>query len=117
MTILPHVTPTRVPKKHMIGRLIKSLTCSTTDKVKTQQVIRSRGQHCGDIELMGYLVNQTGPVPLVVDLRISHERFGRSSDLIINGNLHYPNDEDRSLNESATDKILKYRAEIGRAHV
>jgi len=26
----------------------------TTHKVKTQQVIKSRGQHCGDIELSGY---------------------------------------------------------------
>ena len=27
----------------------------TTHKEKTQQVIRTRGQHCGDIELEGYL--------------------------------------------------------------
>ena len=46
-----------------------------------------------------------------MDLRIAHERFGRSSDLSINGNLHYPNDKDRSLNEAAADKILKYRAD------
>jgi hypothetical protein len=83
----------------------------TTHKVKTQQVTRSRGQHCGDVELAGYLANQTGPVPLVLDLRITHERFGRSSDLSINGNLHYPNDKDGSLNEAADDKILKYRAD------
>ena len=80
----------------------------TTDKVKTEQVIRIRGQHCGDIDLTGYLTNQSDPVPLVLDLRIAHERFGRSSDLSINGNLHYPNDKDRSLNEAAADRILKY---------
>ena len=57
----------------------------TTHKVKTQHVIRSRGQHCGDIHLEGYLTNQSVPVPLVLDLRIAHERFGRSSDLSING--------------------------------
>ncbi len=34
-----------------------------------------------------------------------------SSDLSINGNLHYPNDKDRSLNEAATDKILKYHSD------
>ena len=34
----------------------------TTHKVKTQQVVRSRGQRCGDIELAGYLTNETGPV-------------------------------------------------------
>ena len=89
----------------------QSTTTTTTTKVKTQQVTRSRGQHCGDVELAGYLANQAGPVPLVLDLRITHERFGRSSDLSINGNLHYPNDKDRSLNEAADDKILKYRAD------
>ena len=26
----------------------------TTDKVKTQQVVKIRGHHCGDIELAGY---------------------------------------------------------------
>jgi hypothetical protein len=78
----------------------------TTTKVKTQQVTRSRGQHCGDVELAGYLANQTGP--LVLDLRITHDRFGRSSDLSITGNLHYPHDKDRSLNEDVDDKILKY---------
>ena len=34
----------------------------TTHKVKTQQVIKSRGQHCGDIELAGYLANAAGPL-------------------------------------------------------
>ena len=29
----------------------------TTHKVKTQQVVKSRGQYCGDIELAGYLAN------------------------------------------------------------
>ena len=47
----------------------------------------------------------------MLDLRITHERFGRSSDLSINGNLHYPHDKDRSLNEAVNDKILKYRAD------
>jgi hypothetical protein len=32
----------------------------TTHKVKTQQVVKSRGQHCGDIELVGYLANESG---------------------------------------------------------
>jgi hypothetical protein len=83
----------------------------TTHKVKTQQVARSRGQRCGDIELAGYLANAAGPVPLVLDLRIDHERFGSSSDLSINGHLHYPNDVDRSLNEAAADKIRKHRSD------
>jgi hypothetical protein len=37
-------------------------------------------------------------VPFVLDLRIVHEIFGSSSDPSLNGNLHYPNDIDRSLN-------------------
>jgi hypothetical protein len=32
----------------------------TTHKVKTQQVVKSRGHHCGDIELAGYLANVAG---------------------------------------------------------
>ena len=52
-------------------------------------------------------------MPLVLDLRIAHDRFGSSSDPNLNGKLHYPNpnDIDRSLNEAATDKIRKYRAD------
>ena len=67
--------------------------------------------HCGDIEIVGYLVNVSNPVPLVLDLRISQERFGSSSDPSLNGNLHYPNGIDRSLNESVTDKIRKYHTD------
>ena len=78
--------------------------------MKTQQVVKSRGQHCGDIELAAYLANAAGPVPLVLDLRIAHDRFGSSSDPTLNGRLHY-NDIDKSLNEAATDKIRKYRAD------
>ncbi len=48
----------------------------TTHKVKTQQVVKIRGQHCGDIEIEGYLTNETGPVSLVLDLRIAHDRVG-----------------------------------------
>ncbi len=61
--------------------------------------------------MTGYLENATGPVSLVVDLRITHERFGSSSDPSINGHLHYSNDVDRSLTETASDKIRKYRAD------
>jgi hypothetical protein len=50
-----------------------------------------------------------GPVPLVLDLRSSHELWGSNSDTSINGRLHYPNDVDRPLNETVTDKIRVYR--------
>ena len=83
----------------------------TTHKVKTQQVVKSRGHHCGDIEVAGYLTNTAGPMPLVLDLRITHERFGSSSNPSLNGNLQYPNDIDRSINEAVADKIRKYRAD------
>ena len=83
----------------------------TTHKVKTQQVSRSRGQRCGDIELSGYLANSAGPVPLVLDLRITHDRFGSSSDPSINDHLHYPNVLDGSLKETTADKIRQYRTD------
>ncbi len=82
-----------------------------THKVKTLQVVKTRGKHCGDIEVVGYLVNETGPVSLVLDLFIAHDRFGRSFDPNLNGHLHYPHDIDRSLNESTIDKIRKYRSD------
>ena len=77
----------------------------TTHKVKTQQVTKSRGQRYGDIELGGYLTNVSGPVSLVLDLHIAHDRFGSSSDPNINGHLHYPNDLDWSLNETDPVKM------------
>ena len=63
---------------------------------------KSRGRYCGDVELTAYLANAADPVPLVLDL-IAHDRFGSSSDPSLNGQLHYPNDIDKSLNEAATD--------------
>jgi hypothetical protein len=56
-------------------------------------------------------LHEADPVPLVLDVRIAHDRFGRSSDPSLNGNLHYPNDIDRSLNEAVADKIRKYRSD------
>ena len=61
--------------------------------------------------MAGYLAIAVGPVSLVLDLRIAHERWGSSSDPTLNGHLHYPNDVDKSLNEAAADKIRQYRAD------
>ncbi len=61
--------------------------------------------------MSGYLANTAGSVPLVLDIRIAHERWGSSSDPSINGHLHYPNDFDRPLNETDTDKIRQYRTD------
>ena len=51
----------------------------TTHRVKTQQVAKSRGQWCGDIELASYLSKSVGSVSLVLDLCITYERWGSSS--------------------------------------
>jgi hypothetical protein len=83
----------------------------TTYKVKTQKVVKNRGQYCGDIELTGYLVNESGPVSSVLDLRIAHDRVGSSTDPTLNGHLKYPNNLDQSLNDAAADKIRKYRGD------
>ncbi len=74
-------------------------------------MVKSRGQNCGDIELAGYLTNETGPVSLVLDLRIAHDRVGSSTDPTLNGHLRYPNKLDQSLNDGAADKIRKYRTD------
>jgi hypothetical protein len=55
--------------------------------------------------------NAAGPVPLVLDLRIAHKRWGSSSNPSLNVHLHYPTDMDRTLNEAAADKVLQYRAD------
>jgi hypothetical protein len=68
-------------------------------------VVKSRGQYCGDIELAGYLVNETGPVSLVLDLRIDHDRVDSSADPTLNGHLKYPNNLDQSLNDVV---LIKY---------
>jgi hypothetical protein len=88
----------------------------TTHKVNTKQVAKSRGQQCGDmswliISRMRQVRCLWSWVPLVLDLRIAHERWGSSSDPSINGHLRCPNDIDRSRNEAAADKIRKYRAD------
>ncbi len=41
----------------------------------------------------------------------TYDRFGSISDLNLNSHLHYPNDIDRSLNETVADKIRKYRSD------
>jgi hypothetical protein len=83
----------------------------TTHKVTTQEVVKSRGQHCGDIEIGGYLDNESDPVPLVLDLRITYDRVGSRTDPNLNGHLKYPNNLDQSLNDTTSDKIRKYRSD------
>ncbi len=88
----------------------------TTHKVKTQEVVKNRGQHCGDVEQVGYLENVTGPVTMVLDLRITHDRVGSSTDPTLNGQLRYPNNLDQSFNDTAVDKVRKYHAYYNMNH-
>ncbi len=60
---------------------------------------------------MAYLANAAGPLPLVLDLRIAHDRFGSSTYPSLNEHLYYPNDIDKSLHEAAADEVRKYRAD------
>jgi hypothetical protein len=62
-------------------------------------VVKSRGQYCDDIELTGYLSNVSGPVSLVLDLRVAHDRVGNSADPVLNGHLRYPYNLNQSLND------------------
>ncbi len=62
-------------------------------------------------KLTGYLTNVANPVPLVLDLRVVHDRVGSSADPVLNGYLRYPNNLDQSLNDTAADKLHKYRAD------
>jgi hypothetical protein len=86
----------------------------TTHTVKTRHVTIIRGRYCRDIELVAYLANAAGPMSLVRDLHIDHDRFGSSADPSLNGHLHYPNDIDKSFNEVDTDKIRKYRSDYNK---
>jgi hypothetical protein len=95
----------------MVDQLTVADLFRTTHKVKTQEVVKSRGQYCGDIEQAGYLANETVPVPLVLDLLIAHDRVGSNTDPTLNGHLGYPNKLNQSLNDTAADKIRKYRAD------
>ncbi len=53
-------------------------------------------------------------MPLVLDLRIAHDRMGSSVDPSLNGHLKYPNNLDQLLNDVAPDKIRKYRTDYNR---
>jgi hypothetical protein len=63
------------------------------------------------IALTAYLANEAGPVSLVLDLRIVHDRVGSTTDPTLNGHLKYPNNFDQSLNDAVADKIRKYRVD------
>ncbi len=47
----------------------------------------------------------------MLDLHITHDRVGSSTDPTLNGQLRYPNNLDQSLNDAAADKVRKYRTD------
>ncbi len=98
-------TTTRVSIRLTNGWLIKSLTSFVQHTRLKLNMLR------GDIEVSSYVTNSTGPVPLVLDLLITEECWGSISDPSLNGHLHYPQDVDRTLNESVTDKIRQYHSD------
>jgi hypothetical protein len=48
-------------------------------------------------------------VQLVLDLHITHDRVGSSTDPTLNGQIRCPNNLDQSLNDTPADKVRKYR--------
>jgi len=49
---------------------------------------------------------------LVMDLRITYERWGSTSNPLFNGRLHYPlPDIDKPLNDDTVEKIREYHAD------
>ncbi len=46
---------------------------------------------------------------LVLDLHITHDRVGSSTDPTLNGQIRCPNNLDQSLNDTPADKVRKYR--------
>ena len=80
--------------------------------VKCQyKVAPSEGKKRGDLEIVGYLRDATGPRNLVIDLNITHDRHGRStSNPHTNGHLTHPDSVDRPLEIAARAKITKHQA-------
>jgi hypothetical protein len=50
-------------------------------------------------------------VPLVLYLRVAHDRVGSSDDPALNGHLRYRNNLDQSLNDTVVAKLRKYHVD------
>ena len=68
-------------------------------------------QKRGDVEIVNYLQDAAGARNLVFDLRITHERYGRSTQPHQNGQLTHPRDLDAPLRIAAKSKIDDYRGQ------
>ena len=72
----------RATKVHDGSSLLGPLFRTDARMVRTQNgVTASAGQQRGDVEIRNYLRDQSGSRSLVLDLSISHERFGSSSHM------------------------------------
>ena len=101
---------TRVSKRHTTGWLTNFLTFFTPHtESKRNRLLKTGVSIVGTLNLEVTYKMWWGP--LVLDLHIDHERWGNSTDPTLNGHLHYPNDLDKPLNESGTDKIRKYHSD------
>ena len=67
------------------------------------------GQKRGDVEIVSYLQDAAGARNLVFDLRITHDRYGKSAQPNHNGQLTHPHDLDAPLRIAAKSKIDDYR--------
>jgi len=45
---------------------------------------------------------------MLMDLRLTHERWGSNSNPTLNGHLHYPADIDSPLNEARWESTSKF---------
>ena len=66
-------------------------------------------QKRGDVEIVSYLQDAAGARNLVFDLRITHDRYGKSAQPHHNGQLTHPHDLDAPLRIAAQSKINEYR--------
>ena len=81
-------------------------------KVRTQHGVSPSDparQKRGDVEIVNYLQDAAGARNLVFDLRITHDRYGRSTQPHQNGQLTHPRDLDAPLRIAAKSKIDDYR--------
>jgi hypothetical protein len=77
---LAHVKFTQMLPNRTIGWLPSSVLSSGPPGVKTQGITPSSGLKRADIEIINYLSDSAGSRNLVIDISITHDRHGSSSD-------------------------------------
>jgi hypothetical protein len=83
---------------------------TTGHKVKAQGITPNSGQKRGDIEIVNDLSDSAGSLNLVIDVSITHDRYGNSSaNPLFDGTLTHPDTHVVPLNEATKRKVNKYR--------